>query len=384
MNCKRFLFKTSVVILCLFCANCQKKERTVTVAFYHWKSSESISNYEKKVLDSLKSETIYKRFFDVDWNDEAHFPEPISIVKKFNSQGLKIIPTVFITNKTFIKIADNQLDTFVLLFLQKLNQNTCLSGRQAEGVHDLEFEMSDVGKNLEFKTQDQKVFDEIQVDCDWTQSTRDKFFLFLKKLKTVSQKKISATIRLHQIKDRSKMGIPPVDKGMLMVYNMGDLENPQANNSILDTKVLKSYISNLKSYNLKLDIALPIFSWGVVVRDGAVVKLINNQTEDDFLPSCEGVAYEPLPIRKLENNRFEILENMYFKGYYLYKNDEIRLESIPLSLPTGQAGILTETADILTQNIDNQQLTIAFFHLDSVLLKRYNYENLHPIVQKFK
>jgi hypothetical protein len=356
---KRTRFVSSALfVLCLF-SYCQKKERQITTAFYHWKTNATVSDFEKKSLDSLETKTIYKRIFDVDWNDAAHFPEPISVAEKFNLKGIKIIPTVFITNKTFIKLTDNQLDTFVSVFFDKIVKNN-------EGVKESKFA---VNKGV--------AFDEIQVDCDWTQTTRDKFFLFLKKLKKVSQKKLSVTIRLHQIKDKNVMGVPPVDKGMLMVYNMGNLDDVKTKNSILDINTLKSYVSNLKSYNLKLDIALPIFSWGVVVRDGEVVKLINGLTNDDFSPSCEPQNFVPLPIKKINTNWFEILENMYLKGFYLYKNDEIRLESTPLS-------ILTETTDILAQNLDNQTLTIAFFHLDSVLLKRYNYENLYPLIQKFK
>jgi hypothetical protein len=343
----------------IFFSYCQKKERHITTAFYHWKTNATVSDFEKKSLDSLETKTIYKRVFDVDWNDAARFPEPISVAQKFEINDLKIIPTVFITNKTFIKLVDNQLDTFVSVFYDKITKNTVEARNPEEG-----------GKG-------QPSFDEIQVDCDWTQTTRDTYFLFLKKLKKLSQKRLSATIRLHQIKDKNVMGVPPVDRGMLMVYNMGNLDDVQTENSILDINVLKSYVSNLKSYNLRLDIALPIFSWGVVVRDGAVVKLINSITEDDFFPLCEPQSYVPVPIKKISTNRFEILENMYFKGFYLYKNDEIRLENTPLS-------ILTETADILTQNPDNQSLTIAFYHLDSVLLKRYTCGALDGIVQKFK
>jgi hypothetical protein len=340
-----YIFLLSVPI---FFYHCQKKERQITTAFYHWKTNATVSDFEKKSLDSLETKTIYKRVFDVDWNDAARFPEPISVAQNFKINDLKIIPTVFITNKTFIKLVDNQLDTFASVFYDKINKNT-------EGPP----------------------FDEIQLDCDWTQTTRDTYFLFLKKLKKQSQKRLSATIRLHQIKDKNVMGVPPVDKGMLMVYNMGNLDDAQTENSILNINTLKSYVSNLKSYNLKLDIALPIFSWGVVLRDGKVVKLINSLTEDDFYPSCEPQNFVPLPIKKISTNRFEILENMYFKGFYLYKNDEIRFENTPLS-------ILTETADILTQNLDNQPLTIAFYNLDSVLLKRYTCGALGGLVGKFR
>jgi hypothetical protein len=340
-----------------FFYQCQKKERHISTAFYHWKTNALVSDFEKKTLDSLGTKSIYKRVFDVDWNDEAHFPEPIAAAQKFRLNRLKIIPTVFITNKTFIKLLDNQLDTFVSVFFRKICEN---------------MECSDIPNT--FGTEGPS-FDEIQVDCDWTQTTRDTYFLFLKKLKKISQKTVSVTIRLHQIKDKNVMGVPPVDKGMLMVYNMGNLDDAKTVNSILNINTLKSYISNLKSYNLKLDIALPIFSWGVVVRDGEVVKLINNLNNQYFFEIDDNG--ESSGFHLVNYNHFIIKKNMYFRGHYLYKDDEIRLENTPLS-------ILTETADILAQNLDNQPLTIAFFNLDSVLLKRYTYGALDGIVRKFK
>jgi len=45
-----------------------------------------------------------------------------------------------------------------------------------------------------------KNYSEIQVDCDWTERTKVSYFKFLKRLKEQSKKRISATIRLHQVK----------------------------------------------------------------------------------------------------------------------------------------------------------------------------------------
>ena len=70
---------------------------------------------------------------------------------------------------------------------------------------------------------------------------------------------LSATIRLHQLKFIGESGIPPVDKGLLMCYNMGDLHRLRISNSILETAELKKYIKQLSVYPLKLDVAfLPV------------------------------------------------------------------------------------------------------------------------------
>ena len=336
----------------VFFFGCQKQSRSVSTSFYHWKTDFHLTDFEKNYCNQLKINKLYVRMFDVDWDDAARFPKPIAIVNNLEKTEWEIIPTIFITNKTFTQLADNQLDTLAKLIFETISL-------QIEG-------------NTEGGS-----FNEIQIDCDWTATTRDRFFSFLKKLKTVSQKKISATIRLHQVKFKEKTGVPPVDAGVLMAYNMGNLEDAKTQNSILDIEILKSYVSKLKNYPLKLDVALPIFSWGVVVRDGEVVKLINNLTKDEL-------QYPPQYFIEKKNNHFEVLKNTYLKGFYLYKDDEIRIENTVQPLEKSQANILEKAADIISQNIDNQQLTIIFYHLDSVTLQRIRYEELENITHRFQ
>jgi hypothetical protein len=79
---------------------------------------------------------------------------------------------------------------------------------------------------------------------------------------------------------------------------------------------------------------------------------------------------------KKTNYNFEILQNTYFKGHYLYKDDVIRIEEVPLQT-------LRETTKLLKPLLEkNSQdtLTVAFFHLDSTNLKAYRYEDLQNIL----
>jgi hypothetical protein len=349
-----------IALLSLFFASCKEKPREISTGFYHWKTELNISDFEKAYLDSCLTQKMYIRLFDVDWDETARFPTPLATVMaknegfSFLNPRVKVVPTVFITNKTFIQLHENQIDTLTKLIFEKINTTfKAIKSQNTEGV----------------------AFSEIQMDCDWTESTRDKYFLFLQKLKSISSIKTSTTIRLHQIKDRHIMGIPPVERGMLMAYNMGDLDNPKGQNSILDIGILKNYIKNLKSYPLSLDIALPIFSWGVVLRDGEAVKIINNLSLQDFLSiDDEGRS---LGIVPKTNNLFTFEKNMYFKGHYLYKDDEIRIEDTPLS-------ILTHAAEILQQNLKSENRTISFYHTDFQLFSRYRYEAIQDIVHRFK
>ena len=312
------------------------------MAFYHWKTTVDTSDFK-----NIKNEKIYVRLFDVDWDDDAKQPKPLAELQEVNlfKNSKKITPVVFITNKTFSQIFESQIDALVLRIFDKIKKNT-------EGV----------------------VFDDIQFDCDWTATTREKYFYFLKKSKTLFfDKKISTTIRLHQVKFMDKTGVPPVDRGMLMAYNMGDLDDIKTDNSIFKIETLKSYLKNFDRYPLELDVALPIFSWGIVFRDGEAVKIISNLSKKDMLNTPQ---YEAI-FQQNEDNHFVLLKNQYFKGLYLYENDDIRIEEVPLSN-------LRSAAQFLSQNIKNQQLTVAFYHLDSAALQQYRYEDLENIAHIFR
>ena len=344
-----------ITLLIFFTTSCYNKQpREVKTAFYHWKTESTLSNVEKQYLKNLKVEKLYVRLFDIDWDETTQFPKPLASTNSLKNLGdtIEIIPTLYFTNKTFAKLSENLVDSLANLVFQKIIKNSNgTSPNNREGVN----------------------FNEIQIDCDWTESTKARFFSFLKALKAISHKYISATIRLHQVKYFEKTGVPPVDKGTLMAYNMGTLDDPQTQNSILDTTILKSYLKNFENYPLKLDIALPLFSWGIVIRDGEAVKIINNLSEQDFLEIDNSRKKEGF---ELYENKVRILKNLYFESYYLYKDDEIRLENTPLS-------ILKPTADLLAQHLNNQQLTVSFFHLDSRIIQRYHYEDLQDIINRF-
>ena len=53
-------------------------------------------------------------------------------------------------------------------------------------------------------------------------------------------------------------------------------------NSILDVTTLKNYLSGIGEYPLKLDIALPIYSWGIVTNHLGKHKLINAVSEENL------------------------------------------------------------------------------------------------------
>ncbi len=391
-----------LLIIFLFLFNCKNQEsRVINVAFHHWKSQLNITDFEKKYCKNINANTLYVRLFDVDYNALNKFATPISELS-INKNDLidfdTLIPTIFITNRTLIKLNETQIDSLSTLISTKLGQIT-EGGVFELKNNNLNLKTSLRGTKQTYQQLKDNIFNnkinELLIDCDWTASTKTKYFQLIKQLKTKlndqfkdqlntsnKQLKITTTIRLHQIKFREKTGIPPADKGVLMAYNTGDLSDPQTINSILDIGVLNSYLTELNTYPLQLDIALPIFSWGIVKRDGQAVQLIPNFNKDFLMKKHKNIIArhedtEGVYFDNKNDNSITILKSGYYNTYYLYADDVIKIEEISITT-------LREAAHVLSKHINNKQLTISFFSLDSINLKRYNPNDLIDVSKRFE
>ncbi len=284
------LFSLAVLLLVISCSDKNHHPHT----FYYWKTRLSLDTGEKKALEESSVPFLYTRFFDVD-KVNGKF-RPLGIITKDPSfvTGKQIVPVVFITNRTFFQVQHNDI------------------ARLAKSVNDL------IGKKvLQCRL---SVHREIQIDCDWTEGTRDDYFLFLKELRKISGKEITCTLRLHQVKDKARTGIPPVDKVYLMCYSTSSpLENSNKN-SILDVALLKNYLARIGEYPIRtVEIALPIYSWGIVTNHLGKHRLINGLSEDDL--NHPG-------IRKMSRNEAEVLKDGFYFGHYLNKGFRIKVEAI--------------------------------------------------------
>lgn len=353
MNAK-FRKIAAAFFACAICLlGCQKEQPgKVTPAFYHWKTNLQLSENERLYLDSLGVKKLYVKFFDVDWDEATGQPLPHALVQMDTARlaGLEIVPTVFITNRTWLRLRWEDVDSLAWKTILKIN--------------DLD--------------NDAKLFlREIQFDSDWTDQTKEKYFHFLKTIGFIAREKmmpleapvISVTVRLHQLKFFEKTGVPPVERGMLMFYNMGDLEAWETENSILDSAVGKKYLSSDSQYPLPLDFALPLFRWGVIFRDGQLFKLINNLGEKDLQDTLRFTPIAP--------GRFLVKKSTYLQGYYLYGDDLIRLESV-------NAGQLEEAAALLGKIFPPAERTVGFYHLDSGLVRGFPAKTLEEVLEKIK
>lgn len=311
-------------------------------SFYHWKSVFAPTDPELSVLKNSQVSNIYLRFFDVDWNTTTSQPSPIAQVRIpdagiFSRQKLGVIPTVFITNECIKNISIEQCESL------------------AENIHKLINEIVTINKIDTVK--------EIQIDCDWTATTKEKYFSLLRSLQKIDTVRLySATIRLFQVKYKNDAGIPPVKKGLLMCYNMGNLKSPLTNNSILDPGELKKYTSNLDTYPLSLDVALPLFSWHVLFRQNGYAGLLQNINNEELKQVSMHVG----------KNRFEVLKDTIWNNVFLKKGDVLRYEN-------SSYDDIMETASMIRKKINNNRLRLSLYHLDSIILSKYSTHEIENI-----
>ena len=255
-----------VFALIVFSYN-KTQTKDIQISFYSWENSFEEQNINEK---------LYIKVLDI------NFSTKLELLKTNIKETPKnFIPVIYITNETMKNVDYSLLSKAILETL----------------------------KNYKF--------DEIQIDCDWSLSTRSNYFNLLEDLKEKLNKKISATIRLHQIKYYTKTGIPPVDYGVLMYYNMSNIGDFNTKNSILDNEIAKKYHYNFDVYPLKLKLALPLYSQAIQFREEKAISLFEGVEEKDFNND----------FKKLENNRYKVLNSHYFKGRYIYKDDIFRLEN---------------------------------------------------------
>jgi len=329
--------KISLFLSLLFLIlSCKHKVEKVNNAFYYWKTNAySVSHEEDQILKNHDVKKLYIKYFEVDYT-EAMGSFPVSKTEmRFSSYdenssiNYEIIPTIYIKNIVFKKSTEKDLD------------------KLADNVNFL------INKYSKEKFNTTKV-SEIQIDCDWTASTKDKYFYFLKKLKPLVQKKISCTLRLYPYKYPDKMGVPPVDKVTLMCYNLINPLEDDSKNSILDLNELKSYLVAGQKYPLHMDVALPLYSWMQIYQNNKFTGVLYNGKElKKYLKPIKPLWYEVTKDTVID-----------YKDY-LRVGDKIKYEEIT-------SDQINQAITIIKENVKfDKEITVTLFHLDENQLKNY-------------
>lgn len=332
---KIFLFG---ILFCFF-FSCQQQEQPL-ISFYYWKTIFRLSPKEKNCLSVNQVKRLYIRYFDIDLNPNTKGAFPRSPIRFEETIGdFEIIPVVYIKNRVML---DSKLD--VLDLAQKTNSF-----------------IQQINSKNNIKIQ------EIQIDCDWTLESKDNYLRFIETFRKVSNKKLSATIRLHQIKYFKKTNIPNVDRGVLMYYNMGKIA-PDSLNSIYDRNIANRYLSSLKNYPLAINIALPIYSWAVRIRDGKIIGLQNKIDTDNLKINSSFIP--------ANNNWFICKSSTFIDGNFFKKNDQLKVETI-------SQNDLLQMANDLEENTDQNPKEIIFYDLDEFNLKNYEKNIFKEVINCF-
>ena len=320
-----------LMLLVTLLVACSAKTEKISTAFYFWRTTFSLTQTEQQYLKDLDVKKLYIRYFDVALqNNEAIPVAPIVFNQK--PSGYNIVPVVYIKNEVFLQNnAADSLAVKVYNYIQQINKSANVS------------------------------VNEIQFDCDWSLKSKQNYFQFIEEFKKLHPN-LSATIRLHQIKYPEKTGIPSVKTGVLMYYNMGVI-NVDEDNSIYNQKTAKNYINSLHNYKLPLNIALPVFSWGVHVRSNQVTNLIGGLRVNDLT----GDQFE-----KINENRYKVVKDVVFKSRYLAKDDEIKIEAV-------SADQLKEMMHDIKKNSKHKPNEIIFYDLNENNLKAYEKEDFKTV-----
>lgn len=291
------LMKKYLYLLLVLLGACSYKDTPPEQALYCWKTQVQFSAEETDFVKNNRIERLYIRYCDVGLRDNTPVPIAPVDIDTLSVQGKTVIPVIYLKNEIFNPELTEGNSTYISTLAHKL-------GDYIEQI------------NRYYRLR----VSEVQFDCDWSLSTKQAYFSMLEAFKKEFPYRLSATIRLHQVKYREETGVPPVDYGVLMYYNMGRISATGAN-SIYDRSTALRYLGKLREYPLPLDIALPMFAWGVHSADGQVLNLVGGLTH------AEAQAISTL-VRIDASDIYKVAEQTYYKGRVWQVGDLIKIEEV--------------------------------------------------------
>lgn len=332
----------------LFVLSCSShSEKEITRGVYFWKTNFLLSASELNWLKDAEIKKLYIRFFDVDWNPTIKKAVPVGdvTIETKKNGDVEIIPVVFITNRTLINIPDSLISELSENIYKKILNKLNLFEKYS--------------------------LNEIQLDCDWTESTKEKYFKLINLIKALADEKnieVTTTIRLHQVKFYKQTGVPPVKRGMLMFYNMSDVSDIKTINSIFDKQIAKRYLTNFDKYPIDLDVVLPAFNWACWFRNSKLKNLINDIKVSDLDTNSNFI--------KEDKNIFRAVRGNFINGNYILSGDYLRTEETDFNTT------LT-AAELIAPYIKSKKLNISIYHLNREVVKNYDKNRFKDIVNCF-
>jgi hypothetical protein len=335
-------------LLFMMIMGCNSKSKEVDRAIYFWKSSQYwLTDIEDTLLERLNVQKVYVKYFEVQAHPtlgNAPMSKTSLNLSEIRNKNIEPVPVVFIENKVLKNITRGALDTLAdnIVFLARKYSSTYQSPNSWSGIVEL------------------------QIDCDWTPSTKDNYFYLLKQIKALSKLKISCTLRLYPYAYPEKMGVPPVDKVMLMCYNLLPPLESRDKNSILDLDELLLYLKTAKKYPIHIDIALPVFSWMHHYSNNQFKSLINKN------PDAYRTVLDNPDALLSEVATDSVIDQVYFRA-----GDQLKTEKIDFEL-------LQKAAQMIRKHVHTgNRITISLFHLDEDQLNQFSHEELDAVYDTF-
>lgn len=317
-------------------------------AAYFWKTVFTLNDAELKFLKRHNVERIYLRMFDV-------VTDPFA-----DNEAEKTVPnaSVRIDNATYNMLTSSMSDMeFVPVVYITLDALKAMS--ESEDI---------LASNIVTRVKNMSHYNglpnvsEIQLDCDWTKSTEQSYFNLCDSVRKYILEDslgwdLSSTVRLHQLSGR----VPPVDRGVLMVYNTGSFDNPDADNSIIDYKDVEPYLKRLPSYPLHLDVAYPTYSWQLLFRGRKFAGLLNGVDLSDTSR-----------FEQSGSNRYKALCDFPIKNRLIRQGDIIRQEK-------SEAQDILRTKDMIEKCLNGKIHSNIIYHLDSLNLSTYKFNEIETL-----
>ena len=146
-----------IVIFAIACGNSHaKSEQPVGRAFYYWRTTFALSPAERTALADVGVTRLYVRMFDIEWNTVEAAPRMVGKITVAKDQqvppGIEVVPVVFIRQEVFKHI------------------DAATGARLASDT------WTEAKRRTELLGSTPREF---QLDCDWTDSSKNRFFGFL-------------------------------------------------------------------------------------------------------------------------------------------------------------------------------------------------------------
>lgn len=345
-----FLLYLSILAGCNYQQNARKtspsENNSITHpacnSIYFWKTRYALNTEEKDFLQKFNIRRMYIRFFDVATNDNtlSYGMDAIPIAtiqfKELPPKTVEVVPTIYITIEA-LRYMQGKEQTYAKKTIERVI--AMIKANKLENVS------------------------EVQFDCDWTTSTEECYFKFChtaRKLLQVHKLELSSTIRLHQLSQK----IPPVDRGVLMLYNTGAIKKIETENSILSYDDVIPYLKNIK-YDLPLDFAYPTFTWAVWFRDQKFKAILR---DTDFS--------DTIHFQKQTDSSYRVIKDLVKESHQLIVGDVIRLEA-------SSSKEIIRVKKQVESKLPQTSYNSIIYHLDSLNLSKYSADEINSILRSY-